>query len=176
ATNFGTATSLTFTAGVATGSMVLYKAESATVNATDGTINSNTGGTLNVTVSPSTMTKLAVSLTSPQINGTAFTGTNTLTAQDAYGNTVTTFAANTNNVTVTTSLTGTVSGLGSGVNNVLNQAGDFVSGVANLTSLGLKFTGTSGAGTFTFTPASGTAATSSSVTVNSGAATKLVVT
>ncbi|MHA8056932.1 invasin domain 3-containing protein, partial [Aquirufa nivalisilvae] len=176
ATNFGTATSLTFTAGVATGSMVLYKAESATVNATDGTINSNTGGTLNVTVSPSTMTKLAVSLTSPQINGTAFTGTNTLTAQDAYGNTVTTFAANTNNVTVTTSLTGTISGLGSGVNNVLNQAGDFVSGVANLTSLGLKFTGTSGAGTFTFTPASGTAATSSSVTVNSGAATKLVVT
>ncbi|MHA8105416.1 invasin domain 3-containing protein [Aquirufa nivalisilvae] len=176
ATNFGTATSLTFTAGVASGSMVLYKAESATVNATDGTINSNTGGTLNVTVSPSTMTKLAVSLTSPQINGTAFTGTNTLTAQDAYGNTVTTFAANTNNVTVTTSLTGTISGLGSGVNNVLNQAGDFVSGVANLTSLGLKFTGTSGAGTFTFTPASGTAATSSSVTVNSGAATKLVVT
>ncbi|TBH71831.1 hypothetical protein EWU22_11100, partial [Aquirufa nivalisilvae] len=176
ATNFGTATSLTFTAGVATGSMVLYKAESATVNATDGTINSNTGGTLNVTVSPSTMTKLAVSLTSPQINGTAFTGTNTLTAQDAYGNTVTTFAANANNVTVTTSLTGTVSGLGSGVNNVLNQAGDFVSGVANLTSLGLKFTGTSGAGTFTFTPATGTAATSSSVTINSGAATKLVVT
>ncbi|MHA8105429.1 hypothetical protein, partial [Aquirufa nivalisilvae] len=90
---------------------------------------------------------------------------NTLTAQDAYGNTVTTFAANTNNVTVTTSLTGTVSGLGSGVNNVLNQAGDFVSGVANLTSLGLKFTGTSGAGTFTFTPASGTAITSSSITV-----------
>ncbi|WP_459484631.1 beta strand repeat-containing protein, partial [Aquirufa nivalisilvae] len=176
ATNFGTATSLTFTAGVATGSMILYKAESATVNATDGTINSNTGGTLNVTVSASTMTKLAVSLTSPQINGTAFTGTNTLTAQDAYGNTVTTFAANTNNVTVTTSLTGTVSGLGSGVNHVLNQAGDFVSGVANLTSLGLKFTGTSGAGTFTFTPATGTAATSSSVTINSGAATKLVVT
>ncbi|MBZ1327758.1 hypothetical protein, partial [Aquirufa aurantiipilula] len=86
-TDFGTATSLTFTAGVASGSMILYKAESATVNASDGTINSNTGGTLNVTVSPSTMTKLAVSLTSPQVNGTAFTGTNTLTAQDAYGNT-----------------------------------------------------------------------------------------
>ncbi|MHA8105421.1 hypothetical protein, partial [Aquirufa nivalisilvae] len=53
---------------------------------------------------------------------------------------------------------------------------DFVSGVANLTSLGLKFTGTSGAGTFTFTPASGTAITSSSITVNPGAATRLVVT
>ncbi|WP_164969680.1 hypothetical protein, partial [Aquirufa rosea] len=83
------ATSLTFTEGVATASMALYKAESATINATDGTINSNTGGTLNVTVSPTTFSKLAVSLASPQTNGSAFTGTNTLTAQDAYGNTVT---------------------------------------------------------------------------------------
>ncbi|MBZ1327750.1 hypothetical protein, partial [Aquirufa aurantiipilula] len=131
---------------------------------------------LNVTVSPSTMTKLAVSLTSPQVNGTAFTGTNTLTAQDAYGNTVTGFDASGNNITVTTSLTGTVSGLGSGVNNVINQLVNFSSGVANLTSLGLKFTGTSGTGIFTFTPASGTAATSGSVTINPGAATKLVVT
>ncbi|MDF0694902.1 hypothetical protein PQG20_13445, partial [Aquirufa sp. BABACH-43C] len=175
-TNFGTATSMTFTAGVATGSMILYKAEAATVNATDGTINSNTGGTLNVTVSSSTMTKLAVSLTSPQINGTAFTGTNTLTAQDAYGNTATGFNASTNNVTVTNSLGGTVSGLGSGVNNVLNQAGDFVSGVANLTSLGMKYTGTSGAATFTFTPASGTAITSPSRTISPGAVSRLVVT
>ncbi|MHA8105417.1 beta strand repeat-containing protein, partial [Aquirufa nivalisilvae] len=173
-TNFGTATSLTFTAGVATGSMILYKAESATVNATDGTINSNTGGTLNVTVSPATFSKLVVSLTSPQINGTAFTGTNTLTAQDAYGNTVPTFSAAANNVTVTTTLTGAITGL-SGTD-VLNNVSDFTSGVANLTSLGLKFTGTTGAGTFTFTPASGTAATSSSITVNPGAATKLVVT
>ncbi|WP_415711124.1 hypothetical protein, partial [Aquirufa beregesia] len=73
-------------------------------------------------------------------------------AQDAYGNTATGFNASGNNITVTTSLTGAITGLGSGVNNVLNQAGDFTSGVANLTSLGLKFTGTSGAGTFTFTP------------------------
>ncbi|MFL0163398.1 beta strand repeat-containing protein, partial [Aquirufa salirivi] len=175
-TNFGTATSMTFTAGVATGSMILYKAEAAAVNATDGTINSNTGGTLSVTVSSSTMTKLAVSIANPQINGTAFTGTNTLTALDAYGNTATGFDASGNNITVTSSLTGVITGLGSGVNNVLNQAGDFVSGVANLTSLGMKFTGTSGSGTFTFTPASGTAITSSSRTISPGAATKFVVT
>ncbi|WP_205753199.1 hypothetical protein, partial [Aquirufa beregesia] len=100
------------------------------------------------------------------VNGTAFTGTNTLTAQDAYGNTVTSFNANANNITVSTSLTGSISGLGSGGNNILNQAGDFTSGVANLTSLGLTFTGTSGTGTFTFTPATGTAVTSSSITVN----------
>ncbi|MHA8088653.1 hypothetical protein, partial [Aquirufa sp. Wall-65K1] len=96
-------------------------------------------------------------LASPQINGSNFTGTNTLTAQDAFGNTVTTFSAATTNVTVTSTLTGTISGLGSGANNILNQAGNFNSGVANLTSLGMRFTGTSGAGTFTFTPASGTA-------------------
>ncbi|WP_166233193.1 hypothetical protein, partial [Aquirufa beregesia] len=114
-----------------------YNVESAVVAVTDGSIVAAGADRLTVAVSASTMTKLAVSLASPQTNGTAFTGTNTLTAQDAYGNTVTTFAANTNNVTVTSTLTGAITGLGSGVNNVLNQAGDFTSGVANLTSLGL---------------------------------------
>ncbi|MHA8068035.1 beta strand repeat-containing protein, partial [Aquirufa ecclesiirivi] len=176
AINFGTATVITFTNGEASSvPMSLYKVESATVSVTDGSISSTGGDNLSVAVSAATFNKLAVSLSGPQVNGSPFTGTNTLTAQDAYGNTVTTFAANTNNVTVTSSLTGTVSGLGSGINHILNQAGDFVSGVANLTSLGMKFTGTSGSGTFTFTPVSGTAATSSSITVNAGAATKLSI-
>src|SRR5205085_1557605 len=85
-----------------------------------------------------------------------------------YGNTKTTFDASANNVTVTTSLTGAITGL-SGTN-ILNNAGDFTSGVANLTSLGLKFTGTAATGTFTFTPASGTAVTSGNVVMNPGAA------
>ncbi|WP_164969683.1 hypothetical protein, partial [Aquirufa rosea] len=72
-----------------------------------------------------------------------FTGTNTLTAQDAYGNTVPSFDASANNVTVTTSLTGSISGL-SGTNK-LTGAGDFVSGVANL-STKLIYTGTVGTG------------------------------
>ncbi|MHA8102765.1 hypothetical protein PQG46_13115, partial [Aquirufa nivalisilvae] len=76
------------------------------------------------------------------------------------------FSAAANNITVTTTLTGAITGL-SGTNK-LSSAGDFTSGVANLTSLGLIFTGTTGAGTFTFTPVSGTAITSSSVTVNPG--------
>ncbi|MHA8062370.1 hypothetical protein PQG22_13970, partial [Aquirufa beregesia] len=79
--------SLTFTNGVATASMVLYKAESATIAATDGSIVAAGADRLSVTVLPATFSKLAVSLTSPQSNGVAFTGTNTLTAQDAYGNT-----------------------------------------------------------------------------------------
>ncbi|WP_205753197.1 hypothetical protein, partial [Aquirufa beregesia] len=113
-------------------------------------------------------------MSDPQTSGTAFTGTNTLTAQDAYGNTVTGFSAVTNNVTVTSSLTGTITGL-SGTDK-LSSAGDFSSGVANLSSLGLKFTGTSGSGTFTFSPATGAPVTSGSITLNSGAATKLIIT
>ncbi|MHA8062349.1 beta strand repeat-containing protein, partial [Aquirufa beregesia] len=173
-TDLGTGTSLTFTNGVATASMVLYKAESATIAATDGSIVAAGADRLSVTVSQASFSKLAVSLASPQVNGTAFTGTNTLTAQDAYGNTVTSFNASGNNITVTTSLTGSIIGL-SGTNKLTSGA-DFTSGVANLTGLGLTFTGTSGAGTFTFTPATGTAVTSSSITVSAGEATKLVVT
>ncbi|WP_164969670.1 hypothetical protein, partial [Aquirufa rosea] len=171
--NFGTATSLTFTNGVATGTMYLYKAEAANIVANDGSIFSSGADRLSVTVGELTFSKLAVSLTSPQTNGSAFTGTNTLTAQDIYGNTVTNFSAATNNVTVTSSLSGTISGFTGG--NVMSTEGRFVNGVANLTSV-LVFTGTSGTGTFTFTPQTGTAVTSSSITINAGAATKLVIT
>ncbi|MHA8056966.1 hypothetical protein VR611_13580, partial [Aquirufa nivalisilvae] len=84
------------------------------------------------------------SLAGPQINGVGFTGTNSLTALDAYSNVVTGFDASTNNITVSTSLSGSISGL-SGTNK-LNSASDFVSGVANLSSLGLKYTGAVGSG------------------------------
>ncbi|WP_164969673.1 hypothetical protein, partial [Aquirufa rosea] len=86
--NVGQATSLTFSNGVATASLVVYRAESTNLAATDGTISAAGTDRLSLTVSPSSYTKLAVSLATPQINGVAFTGTNTLTAQDAYGNTV----------------------------------------------------------------------------------------
>ncbi|WP_205753045.1 Ig-like domain-containing protein [Aquirufa beregesia] len=173
-TDFGTATSLTFSNGVATTTLILYKAETANIVASQGTISTTGSDRLTVIVGPSGMSKLAVSLTDPQTSGTAFTGTNTLTAQDAYGNTVTGFSAATNNVTVTSSLTGTITGL-SGTDK-LSSAGDFSSGVASLSSLGLKFTGTSGSGTFTFTPTTGTAVTSSSILINPGSATKFVLT
>src|SRR5207244_4066869 len=133
------------------------------------------GNRLSVTVSPATLNDFVFSLTTPQTSGTAFTGTNTLTARDAFQNVKTNFNAATDNVTVTTGLTGTVSGLGSGANNVLNQAGDFTSGVANLTGT-LTFTGTAGTGTFTATSASAKTGTSNSVTINAAAATQLVIT
>ncbi|HXG39043.1 MAG TPA: hypothetical protein VNL36_09775, partial [Bacteroidota bacterium] len=107
----------------------------------------------------------AVSFTSPQTSGTAFTGTNTITAQDAGNRTVTRFNAATNNVTVTaTPNDGTITGLGSGNNNVLNQASDFVNGVANVTG-SLIFSGAAGDHTFTATSANGKTGTSSTVTI-----------
>ena len=77
-----------------------------------------------------------------------------MTAQDAFGNTVSGFNAATNNVTIapTGALSGgTISGLSGG--NRLTSAGNFVSGVATLTTL--VYTGPSGTGTFTATAATG---------------------
>lgn len=118
----------------------------------------------------------AVSIATPQTNGAAFTGACTLTAQDSSNNTILNFNASTNNVTMTsTPADGTISGLGSGSNNILNQAGDFSSGVANLTSLGMKFTGASGSHTFTGTSADSKTGTSGTVAVSSGTITKLAI-
>ncbi|MHA8054289.1 hypothetical protein, partial [Aquirufa sp. OSTEICH-129A] len=150
-TDFGTATSVVFTDGVATASLSLYKVESASINVSDGSLTASGAGELSVSVSVGSFAKFSLALAGPQTSGVAFTGTNTLTAQDAYGNVVTGFNASTNNVTVSSSLIGSITGL-SGTNK-LNGAGDFSSGVANLTSLGLMFTGTSGSGSFTFSPA-----------------------
>ncbi len=176
AVNFGTAETITFSNGVVTvsgsanGVMTLYKAETATIAVTDGTISAASTDRLTVTVSAGTFAKFALSLTSPQTNAGVFTGTNTLTAQDSWGNTVTTFNAAADNVTIVANapLTGTVSGLGSGGNNILNQAGNFSSGVANLTTLGMKYTGNATTGTFTATSGSGKTGTSGSVTINGG--------
>ena len=174
--NFGTATTITFSNGVATvsgssnGVMTLFKVETATIAVTDGSISAGGTDRLTVNVSAGSLAKFALSLASPQTNGAAFTGANTLTAQDSWGNTVTNFNAATDNVTVVANapLTGTVSGLGSGANNVLNQAGNFSSGVANLTTLGMKYTGNATTGTFTATSVSGKTGTSGNVTINGG--------
>ncbi|MDF0694903.1 hypothetical protein, partial [Aquirufa ecclesiirivi] len=171
-TNFGTATSVSFSNGVATASLSLYHVESAVVAATDGSITAGGSDRLSVAVSAGSFSKLAVSLTSPQVSGTSFSGTNSLTALDAYGNTVTNFDASSNNITVSTSLSGAITGL-SGTTK-LSGAGDFSSGVASVSSL--IYTGTAGTGTFTFTPATGTAVTSSNVTISAGSASKFIIT
>ncbi|MCZ2476425.1 hypothetical protein G9H61_13360, partial [Aquirufa ecclesiirivi] len=110
----------------------------------DGSLAATGSDRLSITVGSSSLSKFALNFNSPQSSGVAFTGTNTITAQDAYGNTVTSFDASSNHVTISANLTGSITGL-SGTNK-LSGAGDFVSGVANVTSA-LLFTGNVGNGT-----------------------------
>ena len=142
-------------------------------NAATGTFTATSGGKTgtsgSVVINAGALASFTFSAASPQTDGVAFTGTNTLTAKDGSGNTITGFNAATNNVTITavSPLTGTVSGLDTPAN-VLNTSGDFVSGVANLTSLGMTYTGNAGTGTFTAT-SGGKTGTSGSVVINVGA-------
>ncbi|MDE2232470.1 MAG: hypothetical protein KGJ95_10500, partial [Candidatus Omnitrophica bacterium] len=87
AVNFGTSETLTFTNGVSTagGLMTLYKVETASVSATDGTFTSNT---VSVTVNPATAASLTLSATSGSITAGA-TDQLTITAYDTYGNVAT---------------------------------------------------------------------------------------
>ena len=146
---------MTYTGNATTGT---FKATSGTKTGTSGSVVINAGALASFTFSAAT----------PQTNGVAFTGTNTLTAKDGSGNTIANFNASSNNVTITavSPLTGSVSGLHG--SNVLNQAGDFSSGVANLTTLGMTYTGNAATGTFTAT-SGGKTGTSGSVVINVGA-------
>jgi hypothetical protein len=96
---FGNATTTNFTAGVATvsgsknGVVKLYKAGSTSLKATDGTLLTPTA--LVVTVAPGTAIKFAFSASSTSL--TAGGSSNlTTTAQDSYGNTVTTYTGSHN--------------------------------------------------------------------------------
>lgn len=91
AVNFGTATTIAFNNGVASvsgganGAMTLYKAETASITVGDGSAGNGAG--LSVTVSPAGASSFALPTPATQTAGTAFS--ETLTAQDAFGNTVT---------------------------------------------------------------------------------------
>ncbi|MBL8113242.1 MAG: hypothetical protein JNK60_10180, partial [Acidobacteria bacterium] len=177
---FGTATILSFTNGVAqatgftNGAMTLYRAETAAITATDGSLVTPVPFTVVVNTRPAI--RFRFQLTSPQVNGVAFTGVNTLTAEDIYGNTVTTFSAAVDNVTIepVAPLAGTVSGLGSAGNNVLDQASSFVLGVANLTGA-MRFAG-SGSGEFSATSLGFASGTSNTISITNGPPTQLAIT
>ena len=86
-TAFGTATSITFTNGVATGAMLLYLAETATISVTDGTYTSGTG-VLTATVAAaaqSAISRVTPSSSTPSITGIS-TRTVTVKLVDASGN------------------------------------------------------------------------------------------
>ena len=91
ATSFGTPETINFTSGVASASgasngvMTLYKAETAKITVSDGTLNNGAG--LSVTVAPAAASKFTLPTPSTQTAGAAFS--ETLTAKDLYGNTAT---------------------------------------------------------------------------------------
>ncbi len=95
ATNFGSATAISFTNGVAAvsgssnGVMRLYKAETASITVAEG--GSYTSNAVSVTVSPLAISKL--SLAAASTTPSAGVADNlTITALDAYGNTATSYA------------------------------------------------------------------------------------
>ncbi len=94
AINFGSTTSTTFTAGVATvsgtsnGVMTLYKVEAPSITVTAGAISNGAG--LAVTVGPASAARFSVPTPVTQTAGSAFN--ETLTAQDLYGNTATSYS------------------------------------------------------------------------------------
>ncbi|MCK5413091.1 MAG: DUF2341 domain-containing protein, partial [Candidatus Pacebacteria bacterium] len=99
--DFGSATTLTFTNGVATCDLKLYKAEVATIT-TD--INDVTDTNLSVTVSPATLENFLVDAPASSDSGSAFS--TTITSRDVYNNTTTTVTGDT---TLTVNQSGIIS-------------------------------------------------------------------
>ncbi len=99
ARNFGTAETITFSSGVASvsgasnGVMTLYKAETASIVVSDGSISNGAG--LPVTVTAATAAKLAFTQQpSSSTAGVAFATQPQVTVQDQFANTVTTYTGN----------------------------------------------------------------------------------
>jgi hypothetical protein len=168
----GGGTTASFVNGVlASHSMTITNTGAFTITATrTGGTEAGTSNTFTVNAGP--LDHFDLVLASPQTKGVAFAGTNTLTAKDQFGNTITGFDASANAVTISANspLTGTVSGLGSAANNLLNRAADFANGVADLTWK-MTYTGNAAAGTFTAATASGKTGTSGTVTIRLAAPT-----
>jgi uncharacterized delta-60 repeat protein len=154
---FGTPASISFANGVGTAALVLVKVETANVHVTDGTVSDSAAAAIAVT--PAAFAKVKLTLTTPQQANSPFSGTNTVTAQDAFDNTVPAFtvAGDTLTFTANAPLAGTISGLGSGSNNVLDTPGSCVQGVCTLA--GMTYTGSLGIGSITVTSQSGKSGT-----------------
>lgn len=184
---FGGATAIAFSEGVASaaendgGEMVLYKTGATTVKATEGSVTTPTG--VVVTVPQGTATKLA--LTASTATPTAGAGFNvTTTAQDVYGNTVTTYTGSKNIV-----FSGASASPAGTLPTVVNAAGaavsfggatalTFTNGVATPASSknGFMKLGLPGATSVSATDGTLSTATPLALTVAVGSASKLALT
>lgn len=106
-------------------------------------------GIQDIAVESAALNSFQLNLTSPQNNKVGFTGSNTLTAYDIYGNIKKNFNASENNITFSVNpANGVLSGLSGAAGNQLINSNDFVDGIANLTGK-LTYSGTSGEHIFT---------------------------
>ena len=157
---FGQTTTLDFstgqsavTGGGANGLLTLYQVGTYTITATGSSVLTPPDGGLVVTVTPGPLAQLDLQLATPQVNGQQFTGSNTLTMRDAFGNELTDRENSGGNVvfTVPTSMTSTITFAGSEDDNQL-ETKDFSGGVANLGTPsppfeGITYTGLAGLAT-----------------------------
>lgn len=135
------------------------------ITATD-TGSGKSGNSNNFTVSHGQLHHFSINSPAAQVNDKTFTGINTVTAQDQWNNILTDYNS------VGSAVTLSVSNGGSLQNNIL-QAGDFASGVANLTSKNFKYTGSSGSILFTATGASKSGTVS--VNINPGDVASVII-
>jgi hypothetical protein len=181
---FGIATPINFSAGVAKaaegsgGAMKLYKSGSTAVKATEGTITTPTAVT--VTVAPGPGAKLVLS--SSTATPVAATGFNlTTTAQDAYGNTATSYAGSKSiafsgaSASPSGALPTVVNSAGTVVNFGAATALTFTAGVAAVSSSKNGYAKLTKAGATSVAASDGTISTAAplALTVSTGAATKL---
>jgi len=91
---FGSVTGTTFAGGVASLTMILYRAETAIISVTDGTFTSGTG-VLTATVSASSTASAVTSTVAVGSSSVAQSGTTsvTVTVKDGYGNVIPSAAA-----------------------------------------------------------------------------------
>jgi hypothetical protein len=161
-----------FSNGLWSGAVVVTEATPIILRVGQGSglTTDQTGTTLQI--DPAALSKFEVTVPSPQTSGTVFTAGSQVVAQDQYSNTVTTFDASANNVTISASNGGTM------INNVLNAAGDFIGGVADLNATGTTYTDVGGVSVqFTASSAGPVASgTSSNILVNQAPATQYVIT
>ena len=151
--------------GVATFTVKNTKAETDTYTATDTSDTVVVTQTAQVTFTPGALTKFVfATISSPQTAGTAFNVT--ITAEDANGNTVTSYNGGGDNVTI--SSTGTIQGGSFTSNNFSNGALTQSVTITNTGNFTLTATGNPG-------HASGIIGTSNPFTVNPGTATHFTV-
>lgn len=113
-----------------------------------------------ITVKSGSLASFGFTIPTDQQVGVILSATSTLAALDAKGNIVSDFNASVDNVTISASTGGTISGLGALENNIINTAASFVNGVADLRSLGLIYAGQAGQLSLTALASSGKGGTS----------------